>query len=200
MIRYASHFAGNGPDVHREACRLGLEGIVSKRADVPYRSGRNATWVKTKCILRQELVIGGFTDPEGAARDGLGALLVGYREGAALRFAGKVGERVHERERARAAQPARRAHRRREPFTPPPAGWLGRNAHWVRPELVCEVAFTEWTHDGKIRHPSFQGLREDKRPEEVVRERPAIGAPETVHPERRRRKLAIDRISRGRSP
>ncbi len=195
VIRYAPHFEGSGPDVHREACRLGLEGIVSKRADVPYRAGRNATWVKTKCILRQELVIGGFTDPEGAARDGLGALLVGYRDGAALRFAGKVGTGFTNASaralRGRLAALAADAC----PFSPRPAGWLGRNAHWVRPELVCEVAFTEWTQDGKIRHPSFQGLREDKRPEDVVRERPvggggAAGKTATVteqvagHPER----------------
>jgi bifunctional non-homologous end joining protein LigD len=176
VIRYATHFEGNGRDVHREACRLGLEGIVSKRLDLPYRAGRNATWVKTKCILRQEFVIGGFTDPEGAARDAIGALLVGYREAGALRFAGKVGTGF--------TNASARALRRRlaslaaneSPFTPRPAGSLGRNAHWVRPELVCEVAFTEWTQDGKIRHPSFQGLREDKRAVDVVRERAATAA------------------------
>ncbi len=171
-MRYAPHVAGGGAAVFREACRLGLEGIVSKRADQPYRAGRNATWVKTKCILRQEVVVGGFTEPEGAARDGIGALLVGVNEGGALRFAGKVGtgwtNALARALRARLdglASPEC-------PFTPRPAGWLGKNAHWVRPVLVCEVAFTEWTSDGKIRHPSFQGLREDKRPEEVVRETP----------------------------
>ncbi len=173
VIRYAPHVAGGGSAVFREACRLGLEGIVSKRADQPYRPGRNAGWVKTKCVLRQELVIGGFTDPEGAARDAIGALLVGYREGDALRFAGKVGTGfTNPQARALRGRLGRLA-ARECPFTPRPAGALGRNAHWVRPELVCEVAFTEWTSDGKVRHPSFQGLREDKRAEEVVRERPA---------------------------
>jgi bifunctional non-homologous end joining protein LigD len=179
VLRYAPHVAGGGAPVFREACRLGLEGIVSKRAGEAYRPGRNASWVKTKCILRQELVIGGFTDPEGAARDGIGALLVGFHEGGALRFAGKVGTGF--------TNAQARALRRRlgamtsgdSPFSPRPAGWLGRNAHWVRPALVCEVAFTEWTGDGKIRHPSFQGLREDKRPEDVVRERPAPTATAT---------------------
>jgi bifunctional non-homologous end joining protein LigD len=172
IVRYAPHVVGGGAAVFREACRLGLEGIVSKRADQPYRPGRNAGWVKTKCVLRQELVVGGFTDPEGAARDGLGALLVGHRDGAALRFAGKVGTGFTNPQ-ARALRARLEALAAAEcPFTPRPEGWLGRNAHWVRPELVCEVAFTEWTSDGKIRHPSFQGLREDKRPEEVVRERP----------------------------
>jgi bifunctional non-homologous end joining protein LigD len=173
VVRYAPHVEGSGAPVLREACRLGLEGIVSKRADQPYRPGRNATWVKAKCIQRQELAIGGFTDPEGAARDAIGALLVGWYDGDALRFAGKVGTGF--------SNAAARALRTRLgplaaaecPFTPRPAGWLGRNAHWVRPELVCEVAFTEWTGDGKIRHPSFQGLREDKRARDVVRERPA---------------------------
>ncbi|WP_242334253.1 MULTISPECIES: non-homologous end-joining DNA ligase [Anaeromyxobacter] len=180
IIRYAQHFSGSGRDVHREACRLGLEGIVSKRIDRPYRPGRNATWVKAKCVLRQELVVGGFTDPEGAARDAIGALLVGYPEGGALRFAGKVGT-GWTNEGARALRERLAPLSRKEsPFTPPPAGGLGRSAHWVRPELVCEVAFTEWTHDGKIRHPSFQGLREDKRPEDVVRERP--GATPTSSP------------------
>ncbi len=172
IVRYAPHVVGAGPAVHREACRLGLEGIVSKRADLPYRPGRNATWVKAKCALRQELVIGGFTDPEGAARDAIGALLVGFHEGGALRFAGKVGTGF-----TNAAARALRARLAKLgtdacPFTPRPAGWLGKNAHWVRPELVCEVAFTEWTGDGKARHPSFQGLREDKAAADVVRETP----------------------------
>jgi bifunctional non-homologous end joining protein LigD len=172
IVRYAPHVVGGGEAVFREACRLGLEGIVSKRRREPYRPGRSAAWVKTKCILRQELVIGGFTDPEGAARDAIGALLVGYFEGGALRFAGKVGTGF-----TNAGARALRA--RLEPlatdacpFTPRPAVRLGKNAHWVRPELVCEVAFTEWTGDGKARHPSFQGLREDKKASEVTKEAP----------------------------
>ncbi len=184
IVRYAPHVEASGAAVFREACRLGLEGIVSKRADQPYRPGRNASWVKTKCVKRQELVVGGFTDPEGAARDALGALLVGVFEGGALRFAGKVGTGFTNAG-ARALR-ARLAPLAADecPFTPRPPGWLGRNAHWVRPELVCEVAFTEWTGDGKIRHPSFQGLREDKRAEDVVRERP-VPRPPPSRPRRR---------------
>jgi bifunctional non-homologous end joining protein LigD len=91
IIRYAPHVVGDGAAVFREACRLGLEGIVSKRRSDAYRPGRHAGWVKVKCVLRQELVVGGFTEPEGAARDGIGALLIGFHEGGALRFAGKVG-------------------------------------------------------------------------------------------------------------
>jgi bifunctional non-homologous end joining protein LigD len=169
IVRYAPHVTGRGDAVLREACQLGLEGIVSKRADLPYRAGRGGGWTKAKCIARQELVIGGFTDPEGS-RQGVGALLVGHHQDGALRYAGKVGTGF-------TVASANAVRARLEPlevpacpFTPPLAGRLGREAHWVKPRLVAEVAFTEWTSDGKIRHPSFQGLREDKRAEDVVRE------------------------------
>jgi bifunctional non-homologous end joining protein LigD len=182
VIQYAPHVAASGADVLRAACRSGLEGIVSKRADAPYRPGRNAAWLKAKCVARQELVIGGFTEPEGAAREGIGALLVGVNAGGALRFAGKVGTGFTNAS-ARALRRRLDGLGQREcPFTPAPRGWLGRNAHWVRPELVAEVAFTEWTVDGKIRHPSFQGIREDKRPEEVVREAPTSTATDGAPP------------------
>ena len=175
IIRQASHVGGPGATVLREACRLGLEGIVSKRADEPYRAGRRSGWTKAKCVARQELVIGGFTDPEGS-RDGIGALLVGHQQGGALRFAGKVGTgftNASARTLRARLEPLERA---RPPFEPAPRGRLGRNAHWVDPVLVAEVAFTEWTSEGKIRHPSFQGLREDKRAEDVVREAPSSGS------------------------
>jgi bifunctional non-homologous end joining protein LigD len=191
-IRYAPHVEGSGASVFREACRLGLEGIVSKRADLPYRPGRNAGWVKTKCILRQELVIGGFTEPEGAAREGLGALLLGFHEGGALRFAGKVGTGfTNAQARALRARLGKLA-TGECPFTPRPPGWLGKNAHWVRPELVAEVAFTEWTKDGSLRHPSFQGLREDKKAKDVVRERPSATPTPTRRPVRSARKPATE--------
>ncbi|MFY3744381.1 DNA ligase D [Anaeromyxobacter sp. Red801] len=176
VLRYAPHVDAPGAEVLREACRLGLEGIVSKRADAPYRPGRNATWTKAKCLARQELVIGGFTDPEGS-RQGIGALLVGFHEGGALRFAGKVGTGFTQASARALRARLDRLERADPPFTPRPPGPLGRIAHWVRPELVAEVAFTEWTGDGKVRHPSFQGLREDKRAAEVVREAPAAAAP-----------------------
>jgi bifunctional non-homologous end joining protein LigD len=177
VVRYSPHVEGEAQPVWREACRLSLEGIVSKRRDAPYAPGRGASWLKVKCTLRQELVVGGFTDPEGA-REGIGALLVGYHDAkGALRFAGKVGTGY-----TRAVANALRARLDRLeqdacPFTPPPTGWLGKNAHWVAPELVAEVEFTEWTGGGSIRHPSFQGLREDKRARDVVRERPEAAPP-----------------------
>jgi bifunctional non-homologous end joining protein LigD len=181
VLRYSSHVAGGGAAVFREACRLRLEGIVSKRAADAYRPGRGAGWLKTKCVLRQELVVGGFTEPEGAARDGIGALLVGAHDGAGgpLRFAGKVGTGFTNA-LARTLRARLDALRVGEcPFAPRPAGWLGKNARWVRPVLVCEVEFTEWTADGKVRHPSFQGLREDKEAGEVVREEPSTSTSTT---------------------
>ena len=168
-IRYSDHVEGGGDAFFAQACRMGLEGIISKRADLPYKAGRHGGWVKTKCVLRQEFVIGGFTDPEGA-RAGLGALLIGVYDGSRLAFAGKVGTGfTHQMTldlRAKLDASASRAC----PFDPPPGGSLGRTAHWVTPRLVCEVRFTEWTADGKVRHPSFQGLRADKKPRDVVRE------------------------------
>jgi bifunctional non-homologous end joining protein LigD len=170
VVRYSEHVAGRGRELFAEACRLQLEGIISKRRDAPYLPGRGDAWVKTKCVRRQEFVIGGFTDPEGS-RQGIGALLIGYYDAdEALVFAGKVGTGFS----VATAQDLRRRltalERRTSPFTPPPSGALARRAHWVAPRLVGEIVFTEWTGDGKIRHPSFQGLRRDKSAREVTRE------------------------------
>ena len=175
-IRASEHVVGQGARMFAEACRLKLEGIVSKRRDSEYKAGRSDAWVKTKCVLRQEFVIGGFTDPEGA-RQGIGALLAGYYdEGGRLVFAGKVGTGFTT---ASSLDLRRRLDAIEQPgcpFTPRPEGWLGKHAHWVKPSLVGEVVFSEWTGDGKIRHPSFQGLRRDKRPAEVRKEVPVEGA------------------------
>ena len=169
-IRYSDHVTGHGRRMFAEACRLGLEGIVSKRRDAPYKPGRADTWLKTKCVRRQEFVVGGFTDPEGS-RQGIGALLVGvYSQDRRLTFAGKVGTGFTTAVARRLRQQLERIEQQKCPFDPRPAGWLGRNAHWVSPKFVAEVAFAEWTSEGHIRHPSFQGLREDKHPASVVRE------------------------------
>src|SRR5262245_2166026 len=170
-IRFSEHVAGNGQAFFSEACRAGLEGIVSKRRDQPYRAGRHGGWVKTKCVQRQEFVIGGFTDPEGM-RAGIGALLIGYYEGDRLVFCGKVGTGFTHKLALELRARLERIEQKTCPFTPPLAGGLGRNAHWVKTEMVCEVEFTEGTTDGKIRHPSFQGLRSDKDPKEIRREKP----------------------------
>jgi bifunctional non-homologous end joining protein LigD len=170
-IRYSEHVVGEGPRMFEESCRLRLEGIISKRRDAPYKPGRSDAWLKTKCVRRQEFVIGGFTDPEGS-RQGIGALLVGVTDAdGRLRFAGKVGTGFSTASARSLRQQLERIERPECPFDPRPEGWLGRNAHWVAPKLVAEVAFSEWTADGRVRHPSFQGLRLDKRPSEVVRER-----------------------------
>ncbi len=170
-LRYSDHVVGNGEAFLRHACRMSLEGVVSKRRDAPYVSGRSRAWLKAKCIQEQEFVIGGFTEPEGK-RSGIGALLLGvHDEDGTLVYVGKVGTgfssqaAVELRRRLDAlAQPT-------SPFARRPAG--SSRAHWARPELVGEVEFTEWTPDGRLRHPSWKGLREDKPAREIVRERPA---------------------------
>lgn len=172
VVRYSDHVTGSGREFFALACRRGLEGIISKRGDQPYLPGRSSAWLKTKCLLRQELVIGGFTEPEGS-RVGLGALLVGYYDRQRLIYAGKVGTGFSHQtlvELRRQLAPLERA---TAPFSPvPPRAWTGGSRHWVTPELVAEIAFGEWTNDGRLRHPSFQGLRHDKPAREVVREAP----------------------------
>ena len=175
-IRFSEHIEGSGQAFFDHACRAGLEGIVSKRRDQPYRAGRHGGWLKTKCSKRQEFVIGGFTDPEGM-RAGLGALLIGYYDRDRLVFCGKVGTGFTQKLALELRATLDRLEQKPSPFTPPPEGRLGRDAHWVKPDLVCEVVFTEWTTDGKIRHPSFQGLRADKKPKQVTREKPAVRQP-----------------------
>ena len=170
-IRYTEHVEGQGGAFFEQACRLGLEGVTSKRRDLPHREGRHGGWMKTKCTLRQEFVIGGFTDPKGM-RAGLGALVIGYYEGDRLVFSGKVGTGFTHKDALDLRRGLDAIAQTSSPFRPPPPGRLGRTAHWVKPTLVCEVVFTEWTGDGTIRHPSFQRRRADKKPREVVREWP----------------------------
>jgi bifunctional non-homologous end joining protein LigD len=168
VLRYSDHVIGRGREFFQLACKRGLEGIVSKRRDSLYSGGRGGAWLKTKCTLRQELVIGGYTDPEGA-RTHVGALLVGYYEGKELRYAGKVGTGFTQKLLAELTRLFAPLARDSCPFTPTPRG---ARMHWLEPKLVCEVAFAEWTNDGCLRHPSFQGLRGDKLARDVIRERP----------------------------
>jgi bifunctional non-homologous end joining protein LigD len=173
LLRYSDHVEGSGADVFRQACRLRLEGVVSKRRGAPYRPGRGHDWLKVKCGRRQEVVIGGFTAPAGS-RVGLGALLVGVYEGPRLVFAGKVGTGFSAEDLRALTARLQKLEQRESPFDPPPRI---PGARWVKPTLVAEVAFTEWTSDGKMRHPSFQGLREDKSPRGVTREVEAAATP-----------------------
>ncbi|HWM91362.1 MAG TPA: DNA ligase D [Thermoanaerobaculia bacterium] len=168
-IRFSDHVLGAGDEFYRHACSYALEGMISKRADLPYQSGRSKDWLKVKCLKRQEMVIVGFTDPEGS-RTGFGALLLAVNEGGELVFAGKVGTGFNTRTLVDLRKRLAKLERKTPAFKKAPRGAEARRSHWVEPKLVAEVAFTEWTEDGILRHPTFQGLREDKSPDEVVRE------------------------------
>ena len=166
-VRLTPHRNGDGEALFREACRKGWEGLIAKRADAPYVHGRSRDWLKFKCSAEQELVIGGYTAPTGT-RIELGALLLGHYEDGRLRYAGKVGTgftRATLRDLAGRLAPLRRDS---SPFADE---IRERGVTWVEPRLVAQVGFSEWTRDGRLRHPRFLGLRDDKAAEEVVRER-----------------------------
>jgi bifunctional non-homologous end joining protein LigD len=170
-IHFNPHRNGeHGEELFREACRKGLEGVIAKRADSPYSGRRSRDWLKLKCHAEQELVIGGFTAPKGSRTD-FGALLVGYNENGVLRYAGKVGTGFDQATLHELGAQLRELETDRSPFRPfkpiPPG------TRWVEPELVAQIAFSEWTRDGRLRHPRFLGLREDKPPGDVVREVPS---------------------------
>jgi bifunctional non-homologous end joining protein LigD len=169
-LRYSEHWIGQGDELYQESCRKGLEGIISKKADQPYRSGRGRDWLKIKCSKNQEFVIGGFTEPAGS-RSGLGALLVGvHDEKGNLLYAGRVGTGFTQQSLKELRSRLNSLERDSAPFINPPKGAEARGVHWVEPRLVGAVAFTEWTTDNLLRHPSFQGLREDKPAKQVTRE------------------------------
>jgi bifunctional non-homologous end joining protein LigD len=165
-IRWTAHRNRDGEAFYAEACRKGWEGLIAKRADAPYTHGRSRDWLKFKCSAEQELVVGGYTAPKGSRTD-LGALLLGYYAGGELRYAGKVGTGFTQatlRDLAARLAPLRRD-------TSPFADEVrDRSATWVEPRLVAQIGFSEWTRDGRLRHPRFLGLREDKAAREVVRE------------------------------
>jgi bifunctional non-homologous end joining protein LigD len=178
---------GRGDEFYGQACKLGLEGMMLKVADSPYSGARTRSWLKVKCGRRQEMVIGGYTDPEGS-RQGFGALLMGVYEDGVLKYSGKVGTGFNDKALSSLRKKLDQLEQDKPAFINPPRGAEARRSHWVRPELVAEVAFTEWTHDGTLRHPSFQGLRLDKKPAEVVREKaidPAAAPDKDSRPARR---------------
>jgi bifunctional non-homologous end joining protein LigD len=159
--------AGDPVDLFHQACALGWEGLLAKRADSRYRSGRSPDWRKMKCTARQDMVVGGWTDPSGS-RAGLGALMVGYHDDEGrLRYAGRVGSGFDEKNLAALRAQLAVLAAERTPFADAEPV---KGAHWVKPELVAEVEFSEWTPDGKLRHPRYLGLRPDVAPSEVRRE------------------------------
>ena len=169
--RTPGYSTGDGERLLEASAEQGLEGIVCKRLDSPYEPGRRGnTWLKVKNTLRQELVIGGWLPGEGRRAGHLGALLVGYNEGDSLRFAGKVGTGFDQRELERLQALLAPLERDSSPFE---GRQPGRGARFVEPELVAEVEFTEWTAQGMLRHPSYKGLRDDKRARDVVLEKPS---------------------------
>jgi DNA ligase D-like protein (predicted ligase) len=175
-LRYTEHRERDGEEYFEEACRQGWEGLIAKRADAPYRSGRTRDWLKFKCENSQEFLICGYTDPKGS-RTHFGALLLGYYDqDGRLAYAGKVGTGFSEATLASLGRSLREIARTEPPFDrdllprsssggPPRSG-----VHWVEPRLVAQVGFTEWTSAGQLRHPRFLGLRRDKDPASVVRE------------------------------
>jgi DNA ligase D-like protein (predicted ligase) len=168
-LRFSEHLDEEGESAFRAACEKGWEGLVAKRAASVYIHARSKDWLKFKCSNEQEFVVIGWTDPRGA-RSGLGALLVGYYEDGDLRFGGKVGTGFNDQELAKLSTRLRRLERATSALRDT-KGIAMKGVHWVRPQLVAQVGFAEWTPDGKLRHPRYLGLRDDKSPEQIVRER-----------------------------
>lgn len=170
-LRFLPHRNEGGEEHLDEACRRGWEGLIAKRASSPYAHSRSRDWLKLKCVSRQELVIGGFTEPHGT-RKRFGALLVGYHDRGELVYAGKVGTGYDEETLESLGDALEAREREASPFSNPEE--IGdAEVRWVAPELVGEFGFTEWTDDGKLRHPRFLGLRRDKDAGDVARERPS---------------------------
>jgi bifunctional non-homologous end joining protein LigD len=170
VIQYGQHLETDGRHIFDEACKLGAEGIVSKRSDSTYTSGRSKSWLKIKCVRRQEFVIGGFTKPNNGT-EGIGALLLGYYKDKKLIYAGRTGTGFTQVSSRKLRQQLEGIRQDRMPFAEVP-GAMAKAALWVKPELLGEVQFSTWTDDGLVRQASFKGLREDKKSAEVRREEP----------------------------
>jgi DNA ligase D-like protein (predicted ligase) len=166
-LRFTRHRDTEGEAYYRDACRRAWEGVIAKNAESLYVAGRSRDWLKFKCVKEQEFVIVGYTDPEGH-RIGFGALLVGFYRGQDLLYAGKVGTGYDTETLKRLSTQLSRLQTKTSPVTG--AELHRRGIHWVKPKLVAQIRFAEWTRDDKLRHPRFIGLRDDKRPEEVIRE------------------------------
>jgi DNA ligase D-like protein (predicted ligase) len=169
-LQLSEAWRGDSERRFARACRSGWEGLIAKRADAPYERRRSKDWLKLKCSWEQEFVIGGYTDPAGSRTD-FGALLVGYYEDGRLRYAGKVGTGFTAATLRDLGARLRQLEAPESPFGD--VRPIPRGTHWTRPELVAQIGFAEWTSEARLRQPRFLGLRDDKRPYEVVRERPA---------------------------
>ena len=178
-LRYSGHVLTDGPRFREHACKLGLEGVISKRADRPYAPGDRGIWVKSKCLNREEFVVVGWTDPEGSRRH-IGALLLSYySEDGRLHYAGRAGTGINDRELKRLAGVLAPLQTPKMPLAAPPPrdNRFGSplklsKVHWVRPEVVVEVTYLTWTEGGLLRAVSYQGQREDKPARQVVRSVP----------------------------
>ncbi|GAB2789056.1 DNA ligase D [Halomonas shantousis] len=164
-VRYSDHIQAQGPAFFEQACRLGLEGIIAKRAGGTHESGRSKQWLKVKCAFHEEFVVGGYTRPSGA-RSGFGALLLGaFDADGELRYTSRVGTGFSVRQLESLHAALRELEVEESPFSD--AVPDSKTAHWVAPEMVVEVEFTERTRDGRLRHPTFRGVREDRDPDEI---------------------------------
>jgi bifunctional non-homologous end joining protein LigD len=170
-LRYSDHIEGNGLEFFKQACKHDIEGIVSKLADSPYESTRSRSWVKVKCIKRQEFVIAGYTISDKGF-PGFGSLVLSVYDNGKLIYAGRAGTGFTIKQRLELQKKLDQIVTAKSPIAQLPKDPALKNVVWVTPKLVGEVAFTEWTNDGSVRHPSFQGLREDKKAKDVIRENP----------------------------
>lgn len=166
-LRWLPHRNEKGEAFYREACKKGWEGVIAKRSDSKYIQSRSRKWLKFKCVAEQEFVVGGYTKPRGE-RIGFGALLVGYYKDEKLMYAGKVGTGYDTTTLKKLGKRLKSLHQKTSPFS---VDVNENDAKWVRPKMVVQIGFTEWTKDGKLRHPRYLGLRRDKKPKKVIQER-----------------------------
>jgi bifunctional non-homologous end joining protein LigD len=182
VLQFSDHVEGNGPAFYARVCQHGLEGIISKRKNSKYRSGRTRDWIKVKCLREADFVVGGYTEP-GGARSGFGALLIGgHDRNGALRFGGRVGTGFTDEMLRSLHGRLRTLETERSPFVDGPEGRAARGMHWVRPELVVRAAYVEWTDEGVVRHPAFKRIRDDVHPGQVILRADDGADPGSSHP------------------